>query len=271
MNLARLLGCFLTALALSPGFCQLGVQQAEYFWDTDPGPGNGTPMSAADGAFNNVIEAIMAQAPLPSPVGAHRLGVRSKDQDGAWGPLFSIVVDIWPNFTTWPDVHLQNAEYFFDDDPGLGQGTPMLSADGAFDNVIETVRGAAIPPVQEGIHVLRMRAQDLQGEWGPVFSVVVNVDTTISDHVRVDESPQRNAMSIYPNPSEIGRSVTIDLGRSEDHVSLSLMDGNGRLVHTQQVATAARILLPLNDLAPGVYALRVQCAAWTEKRKLILR
>lgn len=34
---------------------QMYVSQAEYFWDTDPGTGNGTAVLAADGNLNSAL------------------------------------------------------------------------------------------------------------------------------------------------------------------------------------------------------------------------
>ena len=57
-NLLLACGLFLASMANA----QLGVVQAEYFWDTDPGAGNGTAMTASDGAFG--VALCHKQSPL---------------------------------------------------------------------------------------------------------------------------------------------------------------------------------------------------------------
>lgn len=36
------------------------IQQAEYFWDTDPGQGYGNPITASDGNLDHAIEELFA-------------------------------------------------------------------------------------------------------------------------------------------------------------------------------------------------------------------
>ena len=59
---------------------------AEWFDGADPGAGNGTPMAATDGAFNQPTEALTAtiDAAALAP-GAHTIGVRARDAAGNWG------------------------------------------------------------------------------------------------------------------------------------------------------------------------------------------
>jgi hypothetical protein len=249
----------------------INVQAAEYFWDTDPGAGNGSTMVAFDGNFSDAIEVIALSTSTLPVVGVHTLGMRVQDVQGDWGPVFNVVMDMWSDVTSFPDISVQQAEYFFDNDPGEGAATAMLAVDGAFDSVIESIKGGAIPPVEEGVHVLRMRAQDAQGDWGPVFSVVVNMDTTIVDNVEVPTSTQATGLQVFPNPASNGRSITVDLGGPEQDIVLTLMNSEGRLVQEERIAAGTRINVPLNGLAAGIYALRVQCAGRVEQRKLIVR
>ena len=85
---------FLAALITSAVHAQLPrLLQAEYFWETDPGPGNGFPLSAVDGGLNTAFEQAMASATTPA-TGLHKLGIRVKGNDGTWGNLLSAVVDV---------------------------------------------------------------------------------------------------------------------------------------------------------------------------------
>ena len=90
------------------------IAAGEYFWDTDPGQGNATPLIALDGNFNSAFEAIgQSNVGLPT-VGTHTLNVRAKDVTGAWGAIFKTVVQVGPSSTTLRSDGVINAEYFFD-------------------------------------------------------------------------------------------------------------------------------------------------------------
>jgi hypothetical protein len=152
-----------------------GITAAEYFWDTDPGAGNATPMTALGGNFGDALEAILLETTtLPAP-GPHTLGIRVQDVNNAWGPVFSTVVIVETSIMTVPDIQVTLAEYFWDSDPGAGNGTPMLAFDGNFDDALEQLLLETTAMPTPGTHVLGMRARDANATWGPVFRVVVDV------------------------------------------------------------------------------------------------
>ena len=151
------------------------VDNAEYFWDTDPGAGNATAMSAQDGAFDEALEGIFLNtAALPS-LGTHTLGIRVKDQNTNWGPVFRVAIVIEPSVVTAPDINVTEAEFFWDTDPGEGNGTPMLAFDGNFNDALEAIslQTSALPA--DGVHILSVRAQDVNAVWSTPFHVVVEV------------------------------------------------------------------------------------------------
>jgi hypothetical protein len=169
---------------------EIKVTAAEYFWDTDPGQGSGTAMIAFDGNFNQAIEQATMQTAIGLSVGNHILNYRMRDAENAWSPLFRVVVNINEPTTAQRQIFVAAAEYWFDADPGAGNGTPMLAVDGNFNSVIEAIKGGEIPsPVTAGIHVLWMRAKEPQGAWGPKFGIVVNMDITIDDLNAVISGP----------------------------------------------------------------------------------
>ncbi|HRH38743.1 MAG TPA: hypothetical protein PK760_10380, partial [Flavobacteriales bacterium] len=151
------------------------VNNAEYFWDTDPGAGNGTSMTAADGAFDAALEAILLQTGSLPSVGSHKLGMRVQDQQNNWGPTFSTVVMIDAAVATAPEIKVTQAEFYWDTDPGEGSGTPMVAFDGNFDAAWEAITLETNSLPATGTHVLHMRTMDVNDVWGAPFSVVVEV------------------------------------------------------------------------------------------------
>lgn len=151
------------------------VDNAEYFWDTDPGAGNATPMSAQDGAYDEALEAIFLETASLPGLGARTLGIRVKDEDGNWGPTFTTIIQIEPSVVTAPEISVTQAEFFWDTDPGPGSATPMVAFDGDFNSALEAIslETSALPG--EGVHVLHVRSKDVNGAWSIPFTVVVEV------------------------------------------------------------------------------------------------
>lgn len=157
------------------------VTAAEYFWDTDPGQGNGTPMLAFNGSFDQAIQTVVNEnVNIPSE-GVHVMYIRARDAENTWSTPFGVVIQVEPAVTSTRDVKITAGEYYFDTDPGAGNATPMMAMDGNFNSALEAIVGGAIPsPIDEGMHVLWIRARDAASNWGPPFGIVVNMDTTIT-------------------------------------------------------------------------------------------
>lgn len=155
---------------------QMFVSQAEYFWDTDPGPGNGTAVSAADGSFNSAFEQLTKTGIATPGNGLHKFCIRIKDGSGVWGPVFTNIIDVQQNPPS-TIMAISQAEYFWDTDPGAGNGIPVLAADGNFNSTFEqlTKTGIALPTA--GLHIFNIRIKDNTGVWGPVFKNVIDVQT----------------------------------------------------------------------------------------------
>ncbi len=154
------------------------IAQAELFWDTDPGQGNGTSVLALDGNFSDAIEALLASGISAPALGNHTLNVRVKDPTGTWGPKFSTIVRVESQMVT-RSISVSQAELFWDTDPGNGNGTPVLALDGNFDNAIETVLNSGLNAPTAGNHKLCVRVKDVAGVWGPKFTTVVRVDNAL--------------------------------------------------------------------------------------------
>lgn len=153
------------------------VTQAEYFWNNDPGQGNGTALLAFDGNFNSALETALGNLPSGSlALGANSLGIRVKDA-AAWGPVFTTMVEVEAPVTV-AAPQITAAECFFDTDPGEGNGTTVLAMDGNFDRAVETLL-ANLPTntLSTGSHIFSIRVRSAQGNsWGPAFQVQVYVE-----------------------------------------------------------------------------------------------
>jgi hypothetical protein len=146
---------------------QVLISQAEYFWDADPGTGNGTPVLAADGAFDDVVEQLSKTDITTPGIGLHKFNVRMKDNTGVWGPVFTNVINVQSGQSSII-IAVSQAEYFWDTDPGEGNGTPVLAADGTFDSVIEQLSATGVATPGSGLHKFNVRIKDNR-EFGDRF------------------------------------------------------------------------------------------------------
>ena len=112
-----------SVVTIMPDEADIIVEEAEYFWDEDPGFGHGTPMTITPG--QQVSTAGLGLSVEGLSVGDHQLFVRYRGPLG-WSPTVATdVVNI-----SDADLKVSNAEYFWNDDPGFGQGTPIALTPG---------------------------------------------------------------------------------------------------------------------------------------------
>ena len=125
------------------------ITGVEYFYDTDPGVGNGTFIAVAPAASINTS--------LSFPIGAlsygnHILGVRAKYSTNNWSTTQVTKVYKLDDYTG------TDAEYFLDTDPGVRNGTPI-----SFPVVAGKINGTfavPIPPsISVGTHTLVIRSK----------------------------------------------------------------------------------------------------------------
>jgi Putative metal-binding motif/Calx-beta domain len=155
----RLFMLLLMLLAITTAFTQ-NITRAEYFFDTDPGQGNGfaiTNLSPADTV--NFTANIPLNALSP---GFHILLMRVRNANGTWSNSESRYFYILSNTTT-NTANITAAEYFFDADPGAGHGTltPVGTA-GPTVNFTASIPASLSP----GFHFLAIRTRDADGKWG---------------------------------------------------------------------------------------------------------
>ncbi len=154
----RLFIAVLMILSINTAFAQI-VNKAEYFFDTDPGPGNGTPISIST---PGVSVSFPAQIPINLSPGFHWLGIRVKDSDGKWSLFQRKDFYVSQPGTDLPII--TKAEYFFDTDPGVGSGTPLNFQNTGF-SLSQTFPITVPVSMTGGTHYLAIRVKDQAGHW----------------------------------------------------------------------------------------------------------
>jgi uncharacterized protein YrzB (UPF0473 family) len=128
--------------------------KAEYFFDSDPGIGNGLSIPVDP---SGVVQGEVETAGIET--GFHQLFMRVQDNTGQWsiaeGRMFFI-----EKLPILADRNIVQAEYFFDNDPGIGNGLAIaVDPSGTIQGEVETAE------MEEGFHQLYMRVQDNTGQW----------------------------------------------------------------------------------------------------------
>ncbi|MFZ6014603.1 MAG: PKD domain-containing protein [Bacteroidota bacterium] len=142
-----------TVAAVAPN-----IVAAEYFFDADPGLGNATAIAVTPGSTVNFTVSLPTTSLSP---GFHFLAIRTKGADGKWGVFESRGFYLSEVATPAPDIVA--AEYFFDADPGQGNGTSITIPSGATSNFT-----VSLPPtsLSTGFHFLTIRTKNVNGHWG---------------------------------------------------------------------------------------------------------
>lgn len=128
--------------------------EAEYFWDEDPGVGNGTSATISTTDLNINEELEIETSGIPG--GQHNLGVRTKGKGGKWSPVTWKTVNVATEFS--------DGEYFFDTDPGVGNG---VSFDLPNDQInLDATVAVSTDGLSSGWHTLYTRVRGTGGSFG---------------------------------------------------------------------------------------------------------
>ena len=176
------------------------LTKGEYFFDNDPGEGFGT-LIYVNPQFSNPTITFNAPANGLAP-GFHFFSMRFQDQFGHWGITGTHKIYINQPFFPFPDQVLSMpivaAEYFWDADIGCGNGIPFYIPAG--NNIVSTF--SVIAPSTAGLHILNVRAQDLDGRWGITKSKSVQVWPASANVANVD-------FTLSPYPAALNQSISM--------------------------------------------------------------
>ncbi|MEE4175994.1 MAG: T9SS type A sorting domain-containing protein [Bacteroides sp.] len=220
--------CFLqSVLVLKAAQIPSLLTRAEYFFDEDPGYGQGIPLDLPPGD-----QAVLSLA-LPLEIledGIHTLFVRARDDKGSWGLVFSQTF-LMQTFPQDQHYQLTAVEYFFDEDPGFGQGISIPFETG---DEVQISMDLPLESLGDGIHTLFVRARDDKGSWGLVFS-----QTFLLQPFPQDQHYQLTAMEyFFDEDPGFGQGMPLDFEPA--------------------AAIALDLELPLEDLPEGIHTLYVR-------------
>ncbi len=198
------------------------ISRMEYFFDTDPGYGNGTEVIVPSDSL--VVHSF--NIPLLSvSSGVHLLYLRCRDYNGRWS-----MTETMPFYRLKTEVkNIVSMEYFIDIDPGIGNGIPIAIAPNSGQSVTSVT--IPLPNVTTGIHTLFIRAKDNFNRWSLVQS---------SSFYKADVPAQQ-------------------LSRLEYFIDSDPGTGNGIPVILQNTANeTASFLIDLANLNNGIHTLFIR-------------
>lgn len=137
------------------------ITRAEYFFDTDPGFGNGTAVTVDNEDTLRALYTIPLSGLSP---GFHTLFIRTQNDFGFWTSLETrqIYIQDIPLPAEGP-ADINRGEYFIGDDPGVGNGVPLSVT--ASDSVsIREVIDVSLLNLDED-YPLSFRFRDAKGNW----------------------------------------------------------------------------------------------------------
>lgn len=164
-RLTKLTICCAMFFITGSTFAQPAINRVEYFYDTDPGMGNGTNIPVTQGV--NISNQTAAVNINNLSDGLHNLYIRSRTNNGKWSLT---VTNAFVKMSLPANNLINKAEYFFDTDPGLGNGVNIPVSSSA--NITNQAVAVNINNLPNGIHNLYLRSRSIGGRWSLTTTMV---------------------------------------------------------------------------------------------------
>lgn len=231
------LAIFLLGFLCFQGFSQ-SIVSAEYFFDADPGVGNGTTLSV--NANTGTLTQTYSVPTTGLSHGFHSLYFRILNAEGNWS-LYDRSIIYLKEFSE-VGSNIVSAEYFIDSDPGVGNGFPMSISSSPQIITFDT------DGLDDGDHFFYVRVLNQDGEW----SFYDYAMFTINPNLGVTES-LFNQITIHPNP--VKDVVNISSSLSFTVINTVLYDLKGKTVYQSNKNLRQ---IDITNLRTGVYLLNLR-------------
>jgi hypothetical protein len=146
------------------------VVKAEYFFNSDPGFGNGTNIAITPGSL--VADQIINLNVNSLPIGINQLYIRSLNSAGSWS-----ITNRFLFLKNERGDAITQIEYFYDTDPGFGKGIPVaINKSNIVSNYLVPVN---VTGLTQGEHTLYFRTLGENG-WSITNKKTFNVITSVA-------------------------------------------------------------------------------------------
>ncbi|MDD7887124.1 T9SS type A sorting domain-containing protein [Flavivirga sp. 57AJ16] len=207
------------------------ITTAEYFFNTDPGLGNGTALTV--NSNTGVLTQTFTIPTVGLSEGFNSVYVRVYNSDNNWS-LYDRQ-NFYLKGTT--STNIAAAEYFFNTDPGVGNAT-TLSVD-TNTGQLSQIFTISTTGLLEGFHSFYIRTQSTDGDWSLYDRQIIYIkdfDFTLDEvsaaEYFIDSDPGigNGTSVIFGNPSQTSQILNINsTGLAEgDHIFyVRVQDTNG--------------------------------------------
>ncbi|MBI4930829.1 MAG: T9SS type A sorting domain-containing protein [Bacteroidetes bacterium] len=187
---------------LNSGFCSAQtIDSAEYFFDADPGTGNGMSISITAG--DSLTDSLYVNTNGLNS-GFHFVFFRVKDTNNVWSLYEGGLIFIYDTAMT-ASASIDSSEYFFSADPGVNNGITITIApgDSTLDTVIVPTTG-----LLPGFHNLFARVMDTNAVWSLYEGTNFYLYDTIAQSVPASY-PIESAEYFYDTDPGVGNGIAI--------------------------------------------------------------
>lgn len=174
----------LVAIILVTAFhsrAQSNATEIEYFLDTDNGFGLNTVLNITT-PDTDITQQVLADIPLSTEIGYHKLYIRVKDINGNWSHTTRKNIEVVAPLT---QNNIIMGEYFLDQDPGFDAGT-AFSINPENEDIEQQFSAQILATTELGYHKLYGRVKDSKGNWSQTFR----------KNIEVYENPVTNLVEI---------------------------------------------------------------------------
>jgi cytochrome b subunit of formate dehydrogenase len=186
------------------------ITRLEYFFDNDPGHGNGTEITGYT-AGNDIVNFNTNLNASALSQGIHTLFVRSKDDWSITARQIFLKQNLESN------TNITAIEYFFDKDPGAGNGTQItITPNTDIANLLTPIDFSS---QSNGQHYFFIRTQNADGEWSITQATLINKDVLNPlplNWISFEVTLQNKIAKLYWQTSEEINTQSFEIQRSTD-------------------------------------------------------
>ena len=222
---------------------------AEYFYDIDEGVGEGEALDV-DPELTDISQSFLIPT-TELTEGFHSLYIRTQLTDGSWSLYDRQVIYIkeFANVTS----QVVNAEYYIDEDLGVGMGMPFSITSSS------QVISFGTDELADGDHLFCIRVQNVDLSWSLYDCEIFTIDPTAG----VDDSLFQST-TISPNP--FVNEVNINSNEQIDIKMISVFDITGKKVYSSSENLNK---VNLSSLESGIYIMHIKTETQNASFKII--
>lgn len=229
------------------GWCGIAqtISSAEYFFNEDPGVGNGTALTVDSNSGELTQNFSISTSGLSEGFNSFYIRTLNDFEAGVWS-LYGRELIYIKSFN-FIGSEVTDAEYFIDSDPGIGNGTSIEFDDPSL-SIQSFVYSTSGSGLSQGVHVFYIRVRNEIGVWSLYDTALFTIDGVLAI-----EDNLYNTVDIYPNPF-----INIINMNSSENITVekvTVYDLNGRIVYQ---GNKNETTLNLEFVASGVYILELQ-------------